>query len=292
MALSQNLNGAALGLLAFGAYAAYDISAKFLGEGIHPLQIIAAAGLFHLPILLAYAWWQRGSLWPKAPKLMALRAVGTVVNFIAGVSAFTMLPLAEAYVIFFTMPLMIAVLAIPVLGERLDPIRGLAVLLGLVGVVVALDPTTTPLNFGHALAFTGASVGAMNYVLIRKTGAIERTPVMLLWPQLVLVPLVCAATPFVYVPMDARDLAVAAFMAVILFVGAMAIIAAYRRAAAVIVAPMQYSQIGWAAVFSALLFHEPMTRSILLGCLLIAVAGTMVVVRQDRPAIKPAGQTP
>lgn len=286
MALSSNLTGAALGLLAFGAYAAYDISAKFLGEGIHPLQIIAAAGLFHLPILIAYAWWQRGSLWPNAPKLMALRAVGTVVNFIAGVSAFTMLPLAEAYVIFFTMPLMIAVLAIPVLGERLDPIRGLAVLLGLAGVVVALDPTSTPLNIGHALAFTGASVGAMNYVLIRKTGSVERTPVMLLWPQLALVPIVLAATPFVYVPMAPGDYAVAGFMAVILFVGAMSIVAAYRRAAAVIVAPMQYSQIAWAALFGALIFDEQMTRATLTGCLLIAIAGVMVVARQDRPAAK------
>ena len=97
MALSSNLTGAALSILAFGAYAAYDMSAKFLGGGIHPMQIIAVSGLIHIPLLLAYAAWDRGALWPKAPKLMALRAVGTVINFTAGVSAFTMLPLAEAY---------------------------------------------------------------------------------------------------------------------------------------------------------------------------------------------------
>lgn len=286
MALSSNLTGAALSILAFGAYSAYDISAKFLGGGIHPLQIIAAAGLMHLPLLFAYALWERGPLWPKAPKLMALRTVGTVINFTAGVSAFTMLPLAEAYVIFFTMPLMISVLAIPVLGEKMDPIRGVAVVLGLVGVVIALDPTTTPLNLGHALAFTGATVGAMNYVIIRKTGSVERTPVMLLWPQLALVPLVCAATPFVYVPMAPSDIAVAAFMALVLFVGALAIVAAYRRAAAIIVAPMQYSQIAWAAVLGALIFDEKMTAATLIGCVLIAIAGVMVVAQPGRPAAR------
>lgn len=281
MALSSNLTGAALSILAFGAYAAYDMSAKFLGGGIHPMQIIAVSGLIHIPLLLAYAAWDRGALWPKAPKLMALRAVGTVINFTAGVSAFTMLPLAEAYVIFFTMPLMISVLAIPVLGEKMDPIRGIAVVLGLVGVIIALDPTTTPLNLGHALAFTGATVGAMNYVIIRKTGSVERTPVMLLWPQLALVPLVCAVTPFVYAPMAPSDFAVAAFMAVVLFVGAMSIVAAYRRAPAIIVAPMQYSQIAWAAILGALLFNEAMTPATLIGCGLIAIAGVMVVARQD-----------
>ncbi len=285
MALSSNLTGAALSILAFGAYSAYDISAKFLGGGIHPLQIIAVAGLMHLPLLFAYALWDRGPLWPKAPKLMALRAVGTVVNFTAGVSAFTMLPLAEAYVIFFAMPLMIAALAVPILGERMDPIRGIAVVLGLVGVVIALDPTTTPLNLGHALAFIGATVGAMNYVLIRKTGAVERTPVMLLWPQLALVPLVSAATPFVYVPMRPTDFAVAAFMAVVLFIGAVAIVAAYRRAPAIIIAPMQYSQIGWAALFGALIFGESMTPSRLAGCAVIVVTGIIVVARQDRSPV-------
>lgn len=148
MASSSPLAGAVLSLLAFGAYAGYDISAKLLGGGIHPLQIIAVSGLFHLPMLFAYAWWDRGSLWPQAPRLMALRVLGTIINFIAGVSAFTMLPLAEAYVIFFTMPLMISVLAIPILGERLDPIRGLAVALGLVGVVIALVPDEAGLGFG------------------------------------------------------------------------------------------------------------------------------------------------
>lgn len=283
MAQSSNLTGAALGLFAFGAYAAYDISAKFLGAGIHPCQIIAVSGLMHLPLLLAYALWDRGPLWPKAPRLMALRALGTVVNFTAGVSAFTLLPLAEAYVIFFTMPLMIAALAVPILGERFDPVRGLAVILGLAGVVIALEPTTTPLNLGHALAFSGATVGALNYVLIRKTGAIERTPVMLLWPQLALVPLVAAATPFVYAPMRPLDLAVAGFMAVMLLMGSIAIVAAYRRAVAMIVAPMQYSQIAWAAVLGALLFNETMTLATIIGSALIAVAGVVVVARQDRP---------
>ncbi|MFM7443203.1 MAG: DMT family transporter, partial [Tabrizicola sp.] len=212
MASPSTLSGAGLGLLAFGAYAAYDISAKFLGEGIHPMQIIAVSGLFHLPMLFALALWDRGPMRPNRPGLMALRTVGTVINFTAGVSAFTMLPLAEAYVIFFTMPLLIAILAVPVLGERFDPVRGLAVLLGLAGVVIALDPTRTPLGLGHGLAFLGASVGAMNYVIIRKTGGVERTPVMLIWPQLALVPIALAATPFVYAPMTARDVAVTAFM--------------------------------------------------------------------------------
>lgn len=284
MAVSSNLTGAALGLFAFGSYAAYDICGKFLGGEIHPFQIIAISGLFHLPLLFAYALWDRGPLRPNRPGIMALRSVSTVISYICGVSAFTMVPLAEAYVIFFTMPLIIALLAVPVLGERFEPVRGLALIVGFVGVIVALDPARTPLGLGHGLALLSACVSATNYVLIRKTGGIERTPVMMIWPQLALVPITLAATPFVYVPMAATDYAVAALMAFVLLIGTVAVVEAYRRAPAIVVAPMQYSQIAWAAVLGAVLFDEQMTTATLAGCGLIALAGVIVVARQDRPA--------
>ncbi len=69
MALSSTLSGAGMGLLAFGAYAAYDMSAKLLGGAYHPLQIIAAAGLLTLPLLALYAFVMRGqgSLLPARP---------------------------------------------------------------------------------------------------------------------------------------------------------------------------------------------------------------------------------
>lgn len=282
----SNVIGAALGLLAFACYAVYDILAKVLGGTLHPVQIIAAAGLMTMPLLAIYVWLYRkdGSLRPVRPRLMALRSAATVVNYVSGVTAFTLLPLAEAYVIFFTMPLFIAVLAVPMLKERFDPLRGLAVLIGLSGVIVALDPVSTPLGWGHAMALTGAMVGALNYVIIRKTGSVENTSVMLVWPQLALFATVSAAMPWVYVPMDRREFVIAAVMAVALMGGMVAIIAAYRRAAAIVVAPMQYSQFLWAVVFGMLLFDEQLDENTLKGCLMIAVAGIMVVMRPERAA--------
>ena len=71
-------------------------------------------------------------------------------------------------------------------------------------------------------------------------------------------------------------------MATVLFVAAISIVSAYRKAPAIIIAPMQYSQIGWAALFGALIFGEEMSGGTVLGCVLIALAGIMVVARQDR----------
>ncbi|MCB6179360.1 DMT family transporter [Rhodobacter sp. Har01] len=282
----SNLIGAGLGLLAFGCFAVYDISVKFLGGGYHPFQIMAAAGLMSLPLLALYARLspEPGNLRPRRPGWMALRAAAVTVNGVLATYAFANLPLAQCYAIFFTMPLFIAALSVPLLGERIDLVRGLAILLGLAGVLIALDPESAALQWGHAAALGGAAVGALNYVIIRKMGGVERTATLLIWPLVVQFLVVAATMPFVFRPMPVADLAVAAVMAVAVVVGMLLVIAAYHRAPAIVVAPMQYSQIAWAAVFGALLFDEAMGPRTLLGTGLIAVAGILVVARQDRPA--------
>lgn len=286
MALSPTVSGALLGILGFAFYSLYDIGAKVLGWSYHPFQIIELSCLFVLPMMMFYAMLDRepGTLRPKRPGLMALRCAATVVNFIGGVSAFTLLPLAEAYVLIFSTPLMIALIAIPVLGERLDGLRILAVLLGLGGVTYALDPSTTTLGLGHLAALAGSLAAAVNYILIRKTGSVERMSVMLIWPQLTLLVVIGATMPLFYKPMPIGDLGIGLGMALAYILGTIALLAAYRRAAAVVVAPMHYSQIVWGALFGAMFFNEPPSSRIFLGVVLIAIAGLLVVSRKEAPA--------
>ncbi|MDQ2066843.1 DMT family transporter [Xinfangfangia sp. CPCC 101601] len=288
MALSPTVSGALLGILGFAFYSVYDVGAKVLGWSYHPFQIIAMTSLFVLPMMMLYAMLDRepGSLRPNRPGLMALRCVMTVINFTGGVSTFTLLPMSEAYVILFSTPLMIALIAVPVLGEKLDGVRIVAVLLGLGGVIYALDPTTTSPGLGHACALVGSLAGAVNFVLVRKTGSVERMSVMLLWPQLTLLAVISATMPLYYQPMQLGDLGIGLGMALAYILGTMALLAAYRKAAAVVVAPMHYSQIVWGALGGALLFNEPQSSRIFLGAALVALAGVLVVTRQNRSAAK------
>jgi drug/metabolite transporter (DMT)-like permease len=81
-----------------------------------------------------------------------LRTLAAVVTAATAFYAFTAIPLAQVYAILFAAPLLITVLAIPILGERVGIHRGLAVLVGLGGVIVVLQPTTTSLTPGHVAA--------------------------------------------------------------------------------------------------------------------------------------------
>jgi S-adenosylmethionine uptake transporter len=286
MPQQSNLQGALIGLAAMALFACSDITIKFLGGGYNPFQIIFFAGLMTFPLIagLIIADPTAANLRPRRAKLMALRCVIVLFNGILGTFAFATLPLAQCYAIVFTMPIFITLLSVPVLGEKIDIVRGLAVLAGLAGVVIALDPGSAALQWGHAAALGSAIFGAGNYVIIRKTGAAERTVVLVLFPLILQMIVAAIVLPLVYQPMPMADLVFTALMAATSFAGYLLIIAAYRRAPGIVVAPMQYSQIIWAAIFGALLFGEHMSIRTVLGTTVIIVAGIVIVARQDRPA--------
>jgi S-adenosylmethionine uptake transporter len=282
----SNLKGALLGLAGMGAFACSDATIKALGGGYNAIQIIFFAGLMTVPMVVALAMADatEQGLRPRQPRLMALRSVVVLVNSMLVTFAFATLPLAQCYAIVFTMPIFVVLMSALALREPIDLVRGAAVIAGLIGVIIALDPAGASLQWGHGAALFGALLGAVNVVIIRKTGGVERSVVMILYPLMLQLAVTAALLPLVYRPMPISDLGLTAFMALMAFFGYLLIFAAYRRAPGIVVAPMQYSQIIWAAVLGALLFDETMSTRMILGTALIIAAGLAVVAAKENPA--------
>lgn len=289
MPQNPTLRGALLGLMGMGVYCLYDITIKFLGGAYSPMQILFCAGLVFVPLILLHLRLGRvGGLKPVLPGWILFRSVVALFNGVIGAYAFAVLPLAECYAVFFLMPLMIALLAVPMLGEPMDLMRSLAILAGFGGVMIVLNPAgASSLGLGHLAAFTGASLGAVNYVLLRKTSAVESPGVLMLYPALVQLAALAVAMPQVWQPMPVQHWLLTGLMGVELFVGGLLIIAAYRVAAAIVVAPMQYSQIIWAALLGRLLFDEAMTSRTTLGIAIIVAAGLFILTYRGRKTALP-----
>ncbi len=285
----SNLRGALLSLLAFAIYASNDVIVKYLGSNAqyHPFQTIFFSGLLSFPLMTIMMMSDRsdGNLRPKMPGWTALRSVLTVLNGLTGFYAFSVLPLSEAYPIFFAMPMLVTLIAIPMLGERVGIHRGLAVVVGLLGVLVVLRPGSGSFGLGHIAALSAATLGAINSVLVRKTGHTERAAVIMLYPMIANFIVSGLAMPFVYKPMPIEHLGLVAAMAVLGLTASLIAIAAYRRAPAVIVAPMQYSQIIWATIFGTLIFHESHDFWTAVGTVIIIVSGIYIVLREDKPRV-------
>ena len=284
---SHNLKGAALSLAAFGIYATHDVVVKFLGGSYNAVQIIFFSGLLSFPLVSAMLLGDKRdeNLVPRHPGWSLLRAVSAVISGVLAFYAFSTLPLAQCYAIFFSMPLLITLMAIPMLGEKVGIHRGLAVLAGLVGVMVVLQPGEADLSLGHLAALTAAVTAALGSVIVRKIGKDERSAVLMLYPMLGNVLAMGAALPFVYEPMPIAHLGLMCVIALFSFIAGLLVIKAYRTAPAIIVAPMQYSQILWAAVFGTLLFDESIDLPTAIGSVIIIASGVYIVLREGTPSV-------
>ena len=283
MALAPNARGAAFALIAFGIYSTHDVVVKTLGGSYSPMQIVFFANLLGFPVVTVMLMRDRaeGNLIPRHPWWTALRTVAALLSTTLVFYAFSVLPMAQTYALIFAAPLLITILAVPMLGETVGWRRSLAVAVGLIGVIVVLRPGGTDLTLGHAAALCAAVCSAVGALVMRKIGQDERSAVMLLYPMMANFLVMACVLPFVYKPMAGLDFGGVGLMAVLGFVGGLCIIAAYRIGRAVVVAPMQYSQILWAVVYGYVFFDEIPDAATALGAAIIILSGIYIVFRED-----------
>ncbi|MFT4743065.1 MAG: drug/metabolite transporter (DMT)-like permease, partial [Yoonia sp.] len=138
--MSANARGALIALLAFAIFSTHDVAIKVLGANYSPIQIVFFSVVLSFPLatIMLMRDSTQGTLIPRHPWWVALRTLAAVVTGFTVFYAFSNLPLAEVYAILFAAPLLITVLAIPVLGETVRLRRWIAVIVGLIGVIVVL----------------------------------------------------------------------------------------------------------------------------------------------------------
>ncbi|NQV99197.1 MAG: DMT family transporter [Rhodospirillales bacterium] len=285
--MGANTKGALLGLATYAIYAGHDVIIKYLGATYSPFQILFFSVVFGFPLVSLMLVGDRTSanLRPRHPWWVALRTISVLIGGVCGFYAFSVLPLAETYAMLFAMPLMITVLSIPLLGERVGIHRGGAVVVGLIGVLIVLRPGSAEPNWGHLAALAAAFFSSLASIVVRRIGKDERDVVLLLFPMLGNFLIMGALMPFTYIPMPLIDLGAVALMAVLAFVAMVCMISAFKTGEAVVVAPMQYSQILWAVFYGLLLFDEVPDTATLAGATVIIASGVYIVLREDRRSI-------
>lgn len=280
--MNANLKGIFLSLAGFAIYSTHDVFIKFLGGFYSPFQILFFSVLFSFPLVNFFIIGnpRTGSLWPHHPFQMTLRVVATSVSGFCAFYAFSVLPLPQTYALLFLTPIFITLLSIPVLGERVGIHRGGSVLVGFIGVLIVLQPTTSTLTLGHLLGIIAAVGAAVNSLITRKIGQKEKTAVMLLYPLFGNFILMGLCLPFVYVPMPTLHLGAIALVSCLGFLAMFCIVGAYKASNASVIAPMQYSQLLWAGFYGVLLFNDDITISFIVGATLIIASGLYIVKRE------------
>lgn len=277
-----------LGLMAMAMAVVFftliDTSAKWLvTAGLPALQVVFARYSGHLILSLVLFLPREGLviLRSNAPKRQALRAlfllVGTALNFIA----LKYLPITVTTTIMFAGPIVVTLLAIPILGERVGIHRIVAVCVGFFGVVVVMQPWGTGFHPAMFLNVASMTSAAMYFVMTRMLAGIESNATSQIWVSgiatLCLIPLV--VTDWTW-PTAHVDWAFFVLIGIFGGTGHILVTAAHRMADASILAPVIYIQLFLAAFAGIIFFNTWPTIWTLGGGLIIICAGIYIWHRE------------
>src|SRR5262245_38150531 len=122
-------------LLSVGFFAGMDALLKTLSGSYPALEVSALRGAASLPFVVAATLW-RGRLADLKPvrwPLHLARGVLAIIMLSSFIYALRLLPMADAYALFLAAPLIVTGLSVPLLGERVDWRRWVAIAVGLAG---------------------------------------------------------------------------------------------------------------------------------------------------------------
>lgn len=282
--LRPELAGALLALAGFAVFALHDALIKTLGAAYGAPQLVFFSALAGIGPTYLLARRMGGlSLPPGRDRmLLRLRSALVIVSMLGAFHAFSTLPLAQTYAILFSAPLLIALLAVPMLNERLAPLRLGAIVIGLVGVMIVLQPGREALQPGHLSAVISAVGAAFVSVLTRKIAGRVPMGLILIQPMIGTLAIMALLLPSQFRPVPVQDgllmLALGLCAA-----GAMALtIRAFQLAPAAIVAPLQYSQAVWALFYGAVLFNEVPAPATMIGAGVVIASGVFVLLNEAR----------
>jgi drug/metabolite transporter (DMT)-like permease len=282
--------GIGLGALAFGLFSLMDATVKWLSATYPVPQILACNALFALlPVwVMAMRRGGRGQLRTCRLGLHLLRGLLGTASGMLAFYAYSRLPLADAYAIIFTTPLLITALSVPILGEAVGWRRWSAVVVGFVGVLVMLRPGVAPIGAGNLAALGAACAAACAVLLMRKLSVTDTTTSIAFYSNVTAVVLTGIAFGPMFIVPSLHDLALMATSGLLGGSALLVLIAAYRRSPAALVAPFQYSQMLWAILLGALLWGDLPEPVMLLGAAIVTASGLFILYRERTLGRRPA----
>jgi len=203
--------------------------------------------------------------------------LSTIFNFYA----LKFLPITVTTAIYFSAPIVISALSIPLLGERIGIRRLAAILVGFLGVMVVVQPWGADFHPAMALSVTGLGFAALYFVLTRKIAGIEMNSTSQLWASgmatLILMPV--AMSVWVW-PASAAGWVLMVLIGVFGASGHIFATLAHRFADASTLAPVTYLQVIFATTAGYVVFGNLPTRWTIAGAAIIIASGVYIWQRE------------
>lgn len=279
------MQGLLWGLLAMVFFAVVAAMAKVAVADYHVLQIL----LFRQAVIFLSTIPDLARTFPHLlktdrPWWHAVRLIGAFLALSTGIWAVAVLPLTTAITLSFARVLLVSLLALWILKEPVGPRRMGAVMVGFVGVIIAMRPGVEDLiDLNALIPLAGALGAAFAMISVHKLSQTESTATLLVY-QAVFVGLAAAIPMYwVWITPDLYDFLFLTAMGVLATLAQWFGVRAMRLGEASVIGNVDYTQLIWAAIIGYLVWQEIPDAYTLLGAAII-IGSSLYIFRREHEA--------
>ncbi len=278
--------GIGLGVLAYSLFATHDAANKFLAASLpvwevlffRSLTIVAGALLVGRGKLLA-----RVVATPLKWQLLG-RGGLTLMAWLLYYTASRDMPLAQLMTLYFSSPILVAVLAIPVLGEKVSAARWLALAVGFGGVSLASDPLGVHASLATAMVLGAALLWAVAILLMRVIARREASLVQIFYQNALFLVVTGTVTLFVWTPPSPLEFGLLLLIGVFGGAGQFILFEGIRLAPASVMSTVEYTGLLWAFLLGYLVWGDVPSGPTWAGAGLIFASGVFLLAMERRRA--------
>ena len=260
-------------------------AAKTLGEDYSSLQVSWARAFGHVVFMLA-AFLPRhglGLLRTRRPALQLARSATLFCSNLCFFFAVTFIPIAKAAAISMTAPLIVALLAWPMLGERTTLARVLALCVGFAGVLTVIRPGTAVFHWASLFVLASAACYGLYQILTRVIASADPPETSTVYSSVVGAFGILLALPFVWeTPQGPRDVALFCSLGVLGALGHYCVARALGYAPANVVSPFQYFQLLGSVAVGWYVFGDLPDALTWIGAAVVVASGLFIGWSQTR----------
>jgi len=248
-------------------------------------QLVWARVVSHLVFILALFGPRLGVAVVRTtqPKWQITRSIVLLMSTFMFFNGVKHLELAKAASIGFTSPFIVALLAWPMLGERLSAGRLLAVIVAFLGVLVVIRPGSEVFQWASLLILGSSACYALYQVITRRVAGHDPPETSAVYSALVGTLVMSAAVPFVWTPiLSWADAALLFSLGILGGLGHYCVARAMTYAPAGTVAPFGYWQMVGSVIVGFLISGLLPDLSTWIGAAIIIAAGIHIAWRETR----------
>jgi drug/metabolite transporter (DMT)-like permease len=230
---------------------------RYLSTTIHAFEQTFWRQVLGLLIILPFVW--RNGLIGLRTRQLKTHLARNLIGY-AGISlsfyCVTLIPIAEAMALQFTLPLFTIVFAMLILSEKVGPHRLAATAIGFLGALIILRPGMIPIAFGAVVALASAACLAMSDTLVRRLSRGDTTLLIVFYGYLMQTPFSLAGALPVWTTPSASDWPWLIALGVCSFIAQWGLSRAFVLAEASLVSPILFLRLPIVAAIGYAFFGQ------------------------------------